>query len=122
YSQRLTWQRRNIAASAAQPHTATALTLAAVAGGAAASGRAVAGLASGQRADFVVLDGGQPLVAGLAAADALDVHVFASHRASAIAAVVVGGCEVVGHGRHELHAQAGDAFHRARAALLAAGA
>ncbi len=119
YTQRLRTGRRNVAATEGEPHVATAMTLAAVAGGAAAAGRPVSGLAPGRRADFVVLDGTHPLIAGLAAPDALDAHVFASHRASAIDAVVVGGQTVVRHGRHALHAPAGQAFVRARNALLA---
>ncbi len=119
YSQRLRTGRRNVAATAGEAHVATAMTLAAAAGGAAAAGRPVAGLAPGQRADFVVLDGAHPLIAGLRAPDALDAHVFASHRASAIDAVVVGGREVVRRGRHALHARAAEDFVRARAALLA---
>ena len=119
YTQRLRTGRRNVGATAQQPHVGTAMTLAAVAGGAAAAGRAVSGLAPGHRADFVVLDGAHPLIAGLPAPDALDAHVFASHRASAIDTVVVGGQTVVRHGRHALHAPAGEAFVRARAALLA---
>jgi len=119
YSQRLRTGRRNVAATSSEPHVATAMTLAAVAGGAAAAGRPVAGLTPGQRADFVVLDGAHPLIAGLPAPDALDAHVFASHRQSAIDAVVVGGHRVVRHGRHALHARAAEAFVRARAALRA---
>ena len=68
----------------------------------------------------MVLDAAHPLIAGLPAADALDAHVFASHRASAIDGVVVGGREVVTHGRHPLHDRAAEDFRRARAALLSA--
>ena len=90
YSQRLATRQRNVGADAAQPPVATAMTLAAVQGGAQAAGRAVAGLAVGQHADFVVLDAAHPALAGLAAADMLSAHVFASHRTSAIDAVWVG--------------------------------
>lgn len=119
YSQRLATRRRNIGASEAQPHVATALTLAAVAGGAAASGRAIGGLAVGQRADLVLLDATHPLIAGLAAPDALDTHVFAGHRGSTIGTVIVGGRIVVEQGRHPLRAPAAEAFVAARAALAA---
>ncbi len=117
YSQRLRTGRRNVGASATQPHVATALTLAAVAGGAAASGRAIGGLAVGQRADLVVLDARHPLIAGLAAPEALDAHVFASRGGSAVDTVLVGGREVVVRGRHALHARAAQDFVRARATL-----
>lgn len=118
YTQRLSTLRRNVAATEAQPHVATAMTLAAVAGGAAASGRPIRGLTAGQRADLVVLDGGHPLIAGLPAPSALDAHVFASQRRSAIGTVIVGGRTVVHDGRHPRRETAAAAFVRARAALL----
>lgn len=119
YSQRLRTGRRNVAATPAQPHVATAMTLGAVAGGAAAAGRQVAGLEPGQGADFVVLDAAHALMAGLPAPFALDAHVCASHRVSAIDVVCAGGRVVVERGRHGLRAEAADAFVRARAALAA---
>ena len=120
YSQRLATRRRNVVGSEAMPHVGTALTLGAVAGGAAASGRPVGGLAPGHRADLVVLDAAHPSLAGLDAASALDAHVFASHRQQTIARVVVGGRTVVEGGVHPLRAEAADAFVRARARVLAA--
>ena len=120
YSQRLRCHRRNVAASTDQPHVATAMTLAAVTGGAAAAGRPVAGLASGQQADFVVLDAAHPLIDGLPAPGALDAHVFASSRASAmIRTVSVGGRVVVRDGEHPLAQAAAGAFVNARKALVA---
>jgi formimidoylglutamate deiminase len=119
YSQRLASRRRNVVATEAMPHVGTALTLGAVAGGAAASGRPVGGLAPGHRADLVVLDGAHPALAGLDAPLALDAHVFASHRQSTIARVVVGGRTVVEGGLHPLRAEAGAAFVLARARVLA---
>ncbi len=118
YSQRLATRARNVAASAAQPQVATAMTLAAVPGGAQASGRAVAGLAVGQQADFVVLDAAHPALAGLAAPDMLSSHVFASHRTSAIDGVWVAGRPRVQAGRHLLHDSATAAFVAARSQLL----
>ena len=50
-----------------------------------AAGRAVAGLAPGQQADWVVLDPQHLALAGLSAPEMLSAHVFASHRSSAIA-------------------------------------
>ncbi|MDB5828562.1 MAG: formimidoylglutamate deiminase, partial [Variovorax sp.] len=91
YSQRLTTRQRNVAADTAQPQVATAMTLAAVRGGAQAAGRDIAGLTVGQHADFVVLDAAHSSIAGLSAADMLSSHVFASHRTSAIDAAWVGG-------------------------------
>ena len=119
YSQRLATHRRNVAATPREPHVATALTLAAAAGGAAASGRPLGALAPGARADFVVLDARHPAIADLPAPAALDAHVFASGRGRAIATVVVGGRTVVAGGRHPLRDDAASAFVRVRALLAA---
>lgn len=118
YGQRLQRRERNVLASAAQPQVATAMTLQAVAGGAKASGRAVAGLAPGQQADFVVLDQSHLALQGLSAPDMLSAHVFASHRSSAVASVWAGGQERVRAGRHPLHTAAAAAFVAARTQLL----
>lgn len=119
YSQRLATRQRNVCASSAQPQVASAMTLAAVAGGAQAAGRAVAGLAVGQQADFVVLDAQYPSLDGLSAPDMLSAHVFASHRSSAIDAVWVGGQQRVSGGSHADNRSATIGFVRARSALLA---
>ncbi|MBU1358145.1 MAG: formimidoylglutamate deiminase [Gammaproteobacteria bacterium] len=118
YGQRLSTRQRNVTADAAQPQVATAMTLAAVLGGARASGRLIGGLAPGQRADFVVLDASRPALAGLGAADMLSSHVFASHRTSAIDAVWVGGRPVVERGTHPIHSTAAAGFVAARTRLL----
>ena len=120
YSQRLSTGRRNVGASPAQPHVATALLLAAVAGGAAASGRPIGGLVEGQRADMVVLDGALPLLTHALAPAALDTHVFAVAGGSALHTVTVGGRAVVIGGRHPLRDEAAPAFVQARAALATA--
>jgi formimidoylglutamate deiminase len=118
YSQRLRVRQRNVLASHGHNFVATAMTLEAVAGGAQASGRSVAGLAVGQQADLVVLDANHPLLQGLPSPDVmLSAHVFASHRNSAIAAVRVGGRPVVRDGRHPLRQEAGHALAAARSAL-----
>ena len=119
YSQRLATRQRNVLSGEHQAFVATAMTLDAVAGGAQASGRAVAGLAVGQQADLVVLDADHPLLQGLPTADAmLSAHVFASHRQSAIAEVWVGGQARVVAGRHALNHSARTAFNTARRQLL----
>ena len=118
YSQRLATRQRNVGATTAQAHVATALTLAAVRGGAQASGRTVGGLASGQQADFVVLDAQHLALQGLNAPHMLSAHIFASHRTSAIDAVWVGGHERVAAGRHALHDEAASGFIEARSQLL----
>ena len=119
YSQRLATQRRNVAASAAHAEVATAMTLAAVRGGAQASGRPVAGLAVGQQADMVVLDGAHRALAGLPAAQQLAGHVFASHRTSAVRDVWVAGVPRVTGARHADHDAAEAGFIAARQQLLA---
>ena len=118
YSQRLQTGQRNVLATAGQPDTATAMLLAAVAGGAQAAGRPVAGLAVGQQADFVTLDARHLALDGLNGPDALSAHVFASHRTSAVQAVWVGGEQRISAGRHGLHGAAAQAFVAARRQIL----
>lgn len=118
YGQRLVTRQRNVGADAAQRHVATALTLAAVQGGAQASGRRTGGLAVGEQADFVVLDADHIALQGLSASDMLSSHVFASHRTSAIDAVWVGGRQRVERGRHAMHHDAAAGFVAARTQLL----
>ncbi|MFT4100173.1 MAG: formimidoylglutamate deiminase [Burkholderiaceae bacterium] len=100
---------------------ATSLWLSAVAGGAQAAARPIAGLSVGQQADFVVLDAGHPLVAGLSAPDMLSAHLFASHRRAAIAEGWTAGRPRVTAARHDLHEPAAAGFVAARAALAGAG-
>lgn len=118
YGQRLATRQRNVGADAAQRHVATALTLAAVQGGAQASGRRTGGLAVGEQADFVVLDADHIALQGLSASDMLSSHVFASHRTSAIDTVWVGGRQRVERGRHAMHHDAAAGFVAARTQLL----
>jgi formimidoylglutamate deiminase len=117
YSQRLSQRRRNVTATADQPHVATAMTQAAVAGGAQAAGRPVAGLAVGQFADFVVLDTSEPALAGCPPAAALDAHLFARARRPGIGTVVSRGRAVVTGGRHALRETALARFAPVRARL-----
>ena len=118
YGQRLALRQRNVGAEAKQPDVATALTLAAVHGGARAAGRPVAGLAAGQQADFVMLDAAQLALHGLQPAQMLSAHVFASQRSSAIDSVWVAGRPRVVAGRHALHDSAAANFIAARTDLL----
>ena len=119
YSQRLTRLRRNVAASAAQPEVAEHLWLGAVAGGAQAAARPVAGLVEGQCADLLVLDARHHLLAGLTPGQMLASHVFASSRRSAIAAVWASGRRVVAQGKHQLSDAAQADFVKTRRELLA---
>ncbi|MBS0247791.1 MAG: formimidoylglutamate deiminase [Proteobacteria bacterium] len=118
YSQRLLTRRRNVLATAAQRFVATSMTLEAVAGGAQASARPIAGLAVGQQADWVMLDANHHLLAGLSSPEAmLSAHVFASHRQSAIGEVAVAGTTLVRSGAHALGVSA-----RAELAAIRSGA
>ena len=118
YGQRLASGQRNVGADSLHGDVATALTLGAVRGGAAAAGRPIGGLAIGQQADFVALDDAHPALRGLGGPDMLSAHVFASHRSSAIDAVWVAGKCLVSDGRHALHGQAAADFVTARRQLL----
>ena len=118
YGQRLITHQRNVGADATHRQVATALTLAAVRGGAQAAGRRISGLAVGEQADFVVLDANHVALQALSAPDMLSSHVFASHRSSAIDAVWVGGRPCVAGGRHALHSEAVAGFIAARNQLL----
>ena len=119
YSQRLALRQRNVLAVPAQPQVGTALWLAAVQGGAQASGRAVAGLAVGQQADLAVLDASHVALAGLPVDALLSAHVLGSSRSSALHGLWTGGVQRLAGGRHALHDAAARAFVAARAALIA---
>ncbi|MBV8272237.1 MAG: formimidoylglutamate deiminase [Cupriavidus sp.] len=119
YGQRLAMQRRNVLASEQHPQVADRLWLDAVTGGARAAARPVAGLAVGQRADFLVLDGNHPTLAGLDGPRALASFVFANHGHETLAEVRTGGTSRVQHGVHPQQAEAGRLFAEARAHLLA---
>jgi len=118
YSQRLALRQRNVAANATQPDVAEALWQGAVAGGAQAAGRPVAGLAVRQQADFIVLDPVHPALAGLSPEMMLASHVFASSRTSAIAQVWLSGQPLVQQGRHALHDVAMAGLVQVRSQLL----
>jgi formimidoylglutamate deiminase len=122
YGQRLVRRERNVLANLQHHQTATAMTLAAVAGGVQAAGRATPGLSSGlalgQSADMVALDAHNHAMEGLSAPEMLSAHVFASHRTSALHSVWVGGQARVVEGRHALRESAAQAFLGARRALI----
>lgn len=118
YSQRLQRRQRNIGATPAQPHTATSLTLGAVAGGALAAGRPIAGLAVGQSADVVVL-GASTLTAGLTADAALATHVFATP-GGRVRDVWVRGRQVIVDGHHPAEEAAAGSLADVRARLARA--
>ena len=117
YTQRLALQRRNVLAGAVHAQVADHLWLGAVHGGARASGRPIAGLAVGQQADLVALDG-DGVLAGLAPSQALASHVFANHGDRAVCDVWVAGVQRVRDGEHAQGRAACAAFVAARRQLL----
>lgn len=79
YSQRFSLRQRNVMAVASGvPSTAAALFNAALAGGSAACGLGMAGLAAGNRADFLVIDATSNALLGVSRNHVLDAMVFSS--------------------------------------------
>jgi formimidoylglutamate deiminase len=111
YGQRLARQQRNVM-------VADELWQAAVAGGAQAAGRPVAGLSAGQQADLVVL--ADAMFEGLMPAQQLASHLFARQGREAVRQVWVAGRCVVDNGRHAEEEAARAGFLAARARLLEA--
>ncbi len=77
YGQRLRDRGRNRMARAADTSTGRSLFEAALAGGAQATGHGKAGIQPGAKADFVVLDGANPYIAGATGDRILDRWIFA---------------------------------------------
>lgn len=117
YSQRLQFRQRNVCADQRQSDVAASLYLGALRGGAQASGRNVAGLAAGQRADLVELDAEHAALALLPADNILAGHLFGSSRSSAVQRVWTGGRQRVDR-QHLLHPSALAAFVDVRRQLL----
>ena len=120
YGQRLNLRERNVAASAAQPHTGTRLYTAALAGGAQALGQAVGCIAQHHHADFTVIDDSSPLLAGSTNDELFDSLVFAGGQ-NPVTDVMVGGNWVVRDRRHPLEEDAAGAFSEVRQRLAGGG-
>ncbi len=73
---------------------------AALQGGAQASGRKLGQLATGYRADIVVLDDQHPNLAGISSADVLNTWIFAGND-NLVRDVYVGGKKIVQAGQHK---------------------
>ena len=117
YGQRLALRQRNVcAAPDAQPATAARLFDAALAASAAPAGLAAWGLAPGARADFLVLDDGDPSLRGVPLSHRLDALVFSSP-GDAIRDVYVAGEAVVVERRHAAQDAIGARFADAMAEL-----
>jgi formimidoylglutamate deiminase len=100
YGQRLTRRRRNLLAAGVEtPSVGAGLYRGALAGGAQALGRPIGRLATGYRADLVVLDDDSPTLYGKPDDLLLDALVFAGN-ANPVRDVMVGGAWVVREGCH----------------------
>jgi len=100
YGQRLRAQRRNIAVATGRASVGESLFAAALAGGARASERPLAGgTDAGTRADLVVLDDTAAELAARDTGNVLDSWVFSGNR-PLVRDVLVGGRQVVADGHH----------------------
>ena len=99
YGQRLRDQRRNRVYRADQPMVGRTLFDAALAGGAQAMGQPVRGLAVGQRADWLVLDGNDPYLATAQGDAILNRWLFAGSDRQ-VRDVLVNGQWVIRDGHH----------------------
>jgi len=118
YGQRLLHRRRNVLAEVKAPVIADRLFSQAVIGGAAATGRRVAGLAVGQRADFVVIDSDAPNVDQNNQRQLLSALVFCEHGGNPVRDVFVGGKKIIDNGQHALQVNALYDYRAALAVLL----
>lgn len=117
YGQRLRDQRRNRLHRPDQPMVGRTLFDAALAGGALAMGQPVAGLAVGQRADWIVLDGNDPYLATAHEDAILNRWLFAGGDRQ-VRDVLVNGKWVVREGRHADEIESSHAFTRVLKALV----
>ena len=115
YMQRLLHRHRNMLRTEEQPSVGGAIYTAALRGGAQACGRPIGAIATGNRADLVVLDGGNTLLTEFEGDAVLDAFVFATG-SRLVKDVMVGGRWVVQDGRHHqedtLSAAAREAIQR----------
>ncbi len=118
YSQRRLHRRRNMLIGADDNSVGAYLYRQALHGGAMASGRPVAGLAAGQRADLVIVDQAHPDLYGKRDAQILDSLIFCRHGASPIRDVMAGGRWVVREGRHAGEEASAAAYRNALLDLL----
>jgi formimidoylglutamate deiminase len=118
YGQRLSRRQRNVLAAEDAPFVADRLFAAALDGGAHATGRAVNGLAAGQRADWLVLDAAHASIAEHASQSWLSGVVFCEHGETPIRDVYTGGEKVVDNRRHRDEERAYAQYRVALAELL----
>jgi formimidoylglutamate deiminase len=113
YGQRLAGQRRNVAATPAEPDVGAFLWQGALRGGGLAAGRPVGALAVGKRADVLVLDDTHVNLDGVATDELLGRFLFCGND-NLVRDVLVGGRWVVKNG---VHFEQGAIAHRYRLAL-----
>ena len=118
YQQRLRKQRRGVLATAEESHVGTLLWREAALHGAQAIGQATGALAVGRRADWLVLDGEHPTLAGASLDTTLDRMLFAGAD-TAIRDVMVAGRWVVKGRRHSADDNLRENFGRVVAKLAA---
>ncbi|WP_425404027.1 formimidoylglutamate deiminase [Hwanghaeella sp.] len=118
YGQRLSRRARNVGASELDPSTGGSLWRSAVAGGAKACGRPIAGIAEGERADLVVLDGKHADLTGRTGDAVTDTLIFSGGR-DFVRDVMVGGVWAIRDGRHSQEDAAETDFRAALNRLLA---
>jgi formimidoylglutamate deiminase len=120
YSQRLLHRQRNILVSDSGGSVGAYLYGGAVRGGAAATGRQVAGLEVGQRADLVVLDDAHPDLLGRDEDALLDSLIFCNHGPTPVRDVMTGGKWVIQDRRHRHQEASMAAYGAAVKGLLTA--
>jgi formimidoylglutamate deiminase len=109
YGQRLKHERRNRLHGGKQGNVAGYLYPAALEGGSLAMGQKTGKIAPGHSADFVVLDGRDPMIANSTGDDILSRWLFAGTR-QVVRDVMVAGDWVIQDGRHPDEIEAGRAF------------
>ncbi len=117
YGHRLRLRQRNVLSEGEGRSTGADLYRAALAGGAQALGRPIGAIASGQRADIVVLDAERPEFAGRDGDQILDAWIFGAHQ-SPVSDVVCGGEHVIAGGHHADEAAIASDYRRALERLL----
>jgi formimidoylglutamate deiminase len=118
YTQRLVHRQRNLLTDRETPHVAEHLYLSAVAGGASASARNIAGLAVGQRADLLVLNPHAPDALADDPAITLSAWIFGNHGAHGARDVMTGGRWVVKERNHAAEETVRRDYCRVRVALI----
>jgi formimidoylglutamate deiminase len=118
YSQRLIQRQRNVLTGAQGGSVGAYLYTQALRGGAAASGRPVAGLMTGQRADLIVLNHEHADLCGKTGDQLLDSFIFCNHGQSPVRDVMSAGRWVVRDGRHVAEENSATAYRAALQDLL----